>query len=66
MHLVILVVQIKILLLLSFFIFCNVQVLFYVILISCLRFSFPFLYIVNLYLIYVLILFTYVSLFHYV
>ena len=46
MHLGILVVHIKILLLLSFFIFCNVQVLFHVIffLISCLCFSFPLLF----------------------
>jgi hypothetical protein len=62
MHLGILVVQIKILLLLSFFIFCNVQVLFHVIffLISCLSFSFPLLYLYN----YILILFIYVSLIH--
>jgi hypothetical protein len=45
--------QIKILLLLSFFVFCNVQVLFHVILISCLCFSFPFLYLVNVYHYYV-------------
>jgi len=58
MHLGILVVQIKILLLLSFFVFCNVQVLFYVIfsLISCLCFLFHLLYLYN----YVLILFIYV------
>ena len=55
-------VQIKIMLLLSFFVFCNVQVLFYVILISYLCFSFHFLYLYN----YVLILFIYVSFFHYV
>jgi hypothetical protein len=62
MHLGILVVQIKILLLLSFFVFCNVQVLFYVIfsLISCLCFLFPLLFLYN----YVLILFIYVSLIH--
>jgi len=62
MHLGILVVQIKILLLFSFFVFCNVQVLFHVIfsLISCLYFSFPLLYLYN----YVLILFIYVSLIH--
>jgi hypothetical protein len=64
MHLGILVVQINILLLLllSFFVFCNVQVLFHVIfsLISCLCFSFPLLYLYN----YVLILFIYVSLIH--
>ena len=58
--------QIKIIFLLSFFVFCNVQVLFYVILISYLCLSFSFLYLVNLYLIYVLMLFIYVSLFHYV
>jgi hypothetical protein len=54
--------QIKILLLFSFIIFCNVQVLFYVIfsLISCLCFSFPLLYLYK----YVLILFIYVSLIH--
>jgi hypothetical protein len=59
MHLGILVVQIKILLLLSFFIFCNVQVLFHVIfsLIFYLCFSFPLLYLYN----YVVILFIYVS-----
>jgi len=62
MHLDILVIHIKILLLLSFFVFCNVQVLFHVIfsLISCLCFSFPLLYLYN----YVLILFIYVSLIH--
>jgi hypothetical protein len=62
MHIGILVVQIKILLLLSFFVFCNVQVLFHVIFssISCLCFSFPLLYLYN----YVLILFIYVSLIH--
>jgi hypothetical protein len=48
MHLGILVVQINILLLLFFFVFCNVQVLFHVIfsLISCLWFSFPLLYLI--------------------
>ena len=62
MHLCILVVQIKILFLLSFFVFCNVQVLFHVIffLISCLCFSFPLLYLYN----YVFILFIYVCLLH--
>jgi len=62
MHLGILVVQIKILLLLSFFVFCNVQVLFHVIffLISYLCFTFPLLYLYN----YILILFIYVSLIH--
>jgi hypothetical protein len=62
MHLGILVVHIKILLLLSFFVFCNVKVLFHVIffLISCLCFSFSLLYLYN----YVLILFIYVSLIH--
>jgi hypothetical protein len=62
MHLGILIFQIKILLLLSFFVFCNVQVLFHVIffLISCLCFSFPLLYLYN----YILILFIYVSLIH--
>jgi hypothetical protein len=62
MHLGIFVVQIKILLLLSFFVFCNVKILFHVIffLISCLCFSFPLLYLYN----YVLILFIYVSLIH--
>jgi hypothetical protein len=62
MHLGILVVQIKILLLLFSFVFCNVQVLFNVIfsLISYLCFSFPLLYLYN----YVLILFIYVSFIH--
>jgi len=62
MHLGILIVQIKILLLLSFFVFYNVQVLFHVIfsLISCLCFSFSLLYLYN----YVLILFIYVSIIH--
>jgi hypothetical protein len=64
MHLGILVVQIKILLLLFFFVFCNVQVLFHVkfSLISCLWFSFPLLYLYN----YDLILFIYLSLLYYV
>jgi len=64
MHLGILVVQIKILLLLFFFVFCNVQVLFHVkfFLISCLWFSFPLLYLYN----YDLILFIYLSLLYYV
>jgi hypothetical protein len=59
MHLGILVFRLRSL---SFFIFCNVQVLFHVIfsLISCLYFSFPLLYLYN----YVLILFIYVSLIH--
>jgi hypothetical protein len=58
----IVVVQIKILFLLSFFVFCNVQVLFHIIfsLIFCICFSFPLLYLYN----YVLILFIYVSLIH--
>jgi hypothetical protein len=47
---------------LSFFVFCNVQVLFHVVfsLISCLCFSFPLLYLYN----YVLFLFIFVSLIH--
>jgi len=58
----IVVVQIKILFLLSFFVFCNVQVLFHIIfsLIFCICFSFPLLYLYN----YVLILFIYVYLIH--
>ena len=44
--------------------FCNTYVLF--VLISYLCLSFPFLYLVNFFLIYVLILFIYVSFFHYV
>ena len=54
--------QIKILLLLSFFVFCNVQVLFHVIfsLISYLCFSFTLLSLVNLFNICVLMLFIYV------
>jgi len=51
---------------LSLFVFCNVQVLFYVILISYLCFSFPLLYLVNLCHVYVLILFIYVFLLHHV
>jgi len=47
---------------LSFFVFCNVQVLFHVIYssISCLCFSFPLLYLYN----YVLILFIFISFIH--
>jgi len=48
---------------LSFFVFCNVQDLFYVILISCLCFSFPLLYLVNLYHVYVLIFFLFMFFF---
>ena len=59
--------QIKIIFLLSFFVFCNVQVLFHVIfsLISCLCFSFPFLLLVTT-LMFLSCLFKYVLLIHYV